>query len=105
MTDKKLYADRDIIELDDQGGHYVKHVMAMTSEKLHSKSDIAAELAFRDSRMAELESRIAERESSVKGLLHNLKVIKWELNQVKETECSKNSWDRVSLSLEFAEQD
>jgi len=45
MQDKKLYAQRDI-EL--QCNYYTRHVMAMTAEGLHSKSDIAAELAHRD---------------------------------------------------------
>jgi len=42
----------DFIEDSD---HYFKHVPAMTGEKLNSKSDIAAELAFRDERLAEFE--------------------------------------------------
>jgi hypothetical protein len=46
------YADRDIM---GQRDHYAKHVQAMTSENLHCKSDIAAELAHRDIRIAELE--------------------------------------------------
>ena len=41
----KLYAERNAIEL---GAFYTDHVMAMTSEGLHSKSDIACELAYRD---------------------------------------------------------
>jgi hypothetical protein len=46
MSDKpKLYATRDI---EAQGDAYIDHVMAMTTEGLHSKSDIAAELAHRD---------------------------------------------------------
>jgi len=52
-----LYADRDIIE---QGDHYSKHVSAMTSEGLHSKSDIAAELAHRDIQLEQAEARVAE---------------------------------------------
>ena len=48
----KLYAERDIENLDT----YFDHVMAMTGEALYSKSAIAAELAFRDNRIAELES-------------------------------------------------
>lgn len=39
------YADRDIIA---QGSYYLRHVSAMTAERLHEKSDIAAELAHRD---------------------------------------------------------
>ena len=34
--------------------HYSLHVSAMTTERLHEKSDIAAELAFRDARIDEL---------------------------------------------------
>lgn len=37
--------NRDVIR---QGKHYTNHVMAMTAEKLHSKADIAQELAHRD---------------------------------------------------------
>ncbi len=44
----KLYNERDIMALDEAGGFYSQHVMAMTSEQLHSKSDIAAELGYRD---------------------------------------------------------
>lgn len=49
------YAKRDIMALDKQAGHYWRHVNAMTAEGLHSKSDIAAELAYRDARIAQLE--------------------------------------------------
>lgn len=37
--------------------HYSRHVSAMTSEGLYGKSDIAAELAWRDQRIAELETQ------------------------------------------------
>jgi hypothetical protein len=42
------YADRDHMELDRDGNYYIRHVAAMTKEGLHAKSDIAAELAWRD---------------------------------------------------------
>lgn len=54
-TPGRLYADRDII---NQGPHYVAHVSAMTKEGLHSKSDIAAELAHRDIVAMELQDRL-----------------------------------------------
>lgn len=54
---EKLYAERDIEYQDD---HYLKHVSAMTTEDLHSKSAIAAELAHRDLRIKELEARNSE---------------------------------------------
>lgn len=53
------YADRDLFEL---GEHYVRHVRAMTAEKLHDKTDIAAELAFRDAELSSANERIAELE-------------------------------------------
>jgi len=45
---EKQYDERDAFKLDITGGYYGRHVQAMTREKLHSKSDIAAELAHRD---------------------------------------------------------
>lgn len=50
----KQYRKFDREELFDNELYSV-HVHAMTSEKLHSKSDIAAELAWRDKRIVELE--------------------------------------------------
>lgn len=46
--------NRDIIDQDLQGGYYFRHVNALTAEALHSKSDIAAELAHRDIVIASL---------------------------------------------------
>ena len=54
----KLYAERDIDGLDEDGNFYFKHVMAMTAESLHGKSAIAAELGYRDSRIVELQARL-----------------------------------------------
>lgn len=45
---EKLYKERNVAELDTAGNYYFKHVSAMTGENLHSKSDIAAELGYRD---------------------------------------------------------
>lgn len=53
----KQYADRDIMAM---GEYYARHVVAMTAEGLHDKADIAAELAYRDMRLAELERDLAE---------------------------------------------
>ena len=49
----KLYADRDSLAL---GQTYMNHVMAMTAEGLHAKSDIAAELAWRDKQIEALQA-------------------------------------------------
>lgn len=56
----KLYADRDIMELDELGNYYSDHVSAMTGEGLHSKSDIAAELGYRDLLINELSKELEE---------------------------------------------
>lgn len=45
------YAERDPIAL---GEHYFRHVNAMTGERLHSKADIAEQLAYRDALIREL---------------------------------------------------
>lgn len=55
---KKLYAHRDAEELDKAGGFYCAHVQAMTEESLHSKSEIAAELAYRDALIARLKEAV-----------------------------------------------
>lgn len=57
MSEVKQYAQRDIMELDEAGNHYIRHIDHMTREKLHSKSDIAAELGWRDMQIAELKAQ------------------------------------------------
>lgn len=49
-----VYKKRCIEGLDEAGGFYCKHVLAMTEEGLHDKSDIAAELGYRDMQMKKL---------------------------------------------------
>lgn len=71
MTDqRKHYAERDIMAMDRAGNYYCRHVSAMTGEGLHSKSDIAAELGFRDQRidaLLSLNAELLEALSSVLG--------------------------------------
>lgn len=57
MSEVKQYAQREIMALDEAGNHYIRHVDHMTREKLHSKSDIAAELGWRDMQIAELKAQ------------------------------------------------
>ena len=54
---KKLYTERNARK---QGQVYMDHVMAMTTEELHSKADIASELAHRDIRIDELEQALRD---------------------------------------------
>lgn len=53
----KLYSHRDTRALGIHE-HYFRNIEAMTSEGLHKKSHIAAELAVRDARIAELEEAL-----------------------------------------------
>lgn len=57
MSEEKQYAERDLMAMDYAGNHYCRHVSAMTREQLHSKSDIAAELGWRDLQIAELKAQ------------------------------------------------
>lgn len=85
---EKLYAgleERDPMQLDEAGDHYTKHVMAMTAEGLHSKADIAAELGYRDMRIAELEKINSELEKVVSySLLRQNDRLKAENAALKE---------------------
>lgn len=69
------YAERDIIEQED---YYVRHINAMTKEGLHSKSDIAAELAHRDISIFNLEQQLkaAKHEAVEQYLEGQLKSLK-----------------------------
>lgn len=55
VTPPRLYAPRDPVTLEP---HYSAHVAAMTSEGLHAKSLIAAELAWRDQEIARLQADV-----------------------------------------------
>ena len=57
---KRYDEERDIMQLDILGGYYGRHVSAMTSEGLHRKSAIAAELGYRDSVIDALRAENAE---------------------------------------------
>lgn len=48
-----LYPEQDIEMLGD---YYIRHVEAMTAEGLHEKSDIAAQLAWRDREIERLKA-------------------------------------------------
>ena len=57
MSEYKI-GGRHIIELDQDGDYYFKHVMAMTKEELYSKNDIAAELGWRDREIDRLRAEL-----------------------------------------------
>jgi hypothetical protein len=47
------------LEAGQDSDYFMVHMMAMTTEKLRSKGDIAGELAYRDQRIAEQAAEIA----------------------------------------------
>lgn len=66
----KQYAARDALALDKAGGYHMRHRMAMTTEGLHSKGDIADELAWRDMEIDRLRLELRAQEA-----LHHSKTL------------------------------
>lgn len=54
-------------DIESYGQHYFKHVSAMTVEALHSKSDIAAELAYRDCEIEKLRAELKDCHDAYQG--------------------------------------
>lgn len=84
----KRYAEREIDKLDFAGGFYSAHINAMTSEGLNSKSAIAAELAFRDFTIAQMQEYIMRLENKIDELLkHNEELSEniYELTEERDT--------------------
>lgn len=52
-----------------------------------------------------LTNEAEQQAATVTGLLHNLSVIEGELKQIKKEDCGGQAWNRISLAIEFAEQD
>ena len=51
----------------EMGDFYTKHVMAMTVEALHSKAEIAQELAWRDMQIEKLRDEIESLRECLEG--------------------------------------
>ena len=81
-----LYAERDIMDLATYSGH----VLHMTSEDLRSKSDIAAELAFRDEQITQLRE---ENERLKKDKI--LAPDGWQLVPIKPTGRMRHAYHRA----------
>lgn len=77
IMSENLYAERDIIQLDRDGNYYCQHVDRMTAEKLHSKSDIAAELGHRDQRIADLSKKLDQAIDRLDSTGRSLLLAEW----------------------------
>lgn len=64
----KQYAERNSFGLDQAGGYHMRHRMAMTSEGLHSKGDIADELGWRDQQIDTAQAIIAAQAAELERL-------------------------------------
>ena len=67
----KHYKERCAEELDVAGNYYMRHVVCLTGEKLHSKSAIAAELGYRDMVIDQLKEELAELKASIPQIQHD----------------------------------
>ena len=67
---QEQYGARDAMELDMQGEYYYRHVQAMTREGLGAKSDIAAELGYRDWQIDDLNHALTIALNSVEEISH-----------------------------------
>jgi len=65
MIDKQYDKDRDIVELDMLGNYYCRHVLALTRENLVGKSEIAAELGYRDLMIDRLQRKLDEANAEI----------------------------------------
>ena len=85
----KNYQNRNIQLLDKRGGYYFRHVSALTGEGLHSKSAIAAELAYRDAVIAHLVWEIKVAATAL------------ELNGTATLEGRRECAERLTAALDF----
>lgn len=91
---QNLYAERDHAALDVAGNYYCRHVDHMTREGLHAKSDIAAELGWRDMEIDRLLARVAELERTGSAV-----VARWDSPNWKDGTHTKDYIDALRAAL------
>jgi hypothetical protein len=82
------YSKRDLLSLEVNGEHYSKHVVAMTTEGLHSESSIAAELAYRDAEIDRLKKEIAGYELANRDLSNWHDALKFDYDELSANKSS-----------------
>ncbi|ECC3465576.1 hypothetical protein AA471_23515 [Salmonella enterica subsp. enterica] len=88
------YAERDAMQLDKDGGYYSRHIQAMTREGLHSKGDIAAELAWRDQQIEQLREKLKQLEEKHLRLLGVVVDYDWQRQRLHQAAEKVIAWNR-----------
>jgi hypothetical protein len=106
-NEQKLYAQRDVATMGD---FYSRHISAMTGEGLHDKSDIAAELAWRDLMLEEAALLIDQMRSALANKVKPTPEKFWTpaVNQavsVDVSTCDEDSTNRVFGVIKHCQSD
>lgn len=103
MSGIKQYDTETRLEAVMGTNHYGSHVHAMTAEKLHSKSDIAVELAWRDMKISDLLAKLEAAEKEIHDLRMKLSdagclLVEWK----QRVEKADKERDELEMSLNVA---
>jgi hypothetical protein len=82
----------------DYEPYFSRHLMAMTAEDLHSKGDIACELAYRDARIAELEEEIKR----LRGIVSQLDKVAGAAVRISKDSARSTNWFKLDAALKAA---
>ena len=99
MSKKKIYPEVCPMELDEKGGHYFRHVDAMTGEGLHCKGDIACQLGYRDMKIQSLQEQLKEAKEALQ------KIEKLERREDELLTRQRHSWCVASEALSNLKED
>ncbi|HHH1797271.1 TPA: hypothetical protein ACPZFV_003775 [Yersinia enterocolitica] len=103
MSEIKQYDTEVRLEAVMGTNHYGVHIHAMTAENLHSKSDIAVELAWRDLRIEQLIAQLEAAQKERDALKMKLSdagclLVEWK----QRVEKAENEHDLLAVQLEIA---
>ncbi|EBS2695444.1 hypothetical protein ZQ65_25665 [Salmonella enterica subsp. enterica serovar Newport] len=99
------YAERDAMQLDKDGGYYSRHIQAMTREGLHSKGDIAAELAWRDQQIEQLREKLKQAEEKNLRLLGFVDSYDWQRQRLHQAAEKVIAWNRQEAKDRYGDAD
>ncbi|EBW8393993.1 hypothetical protein A3X38_14655 [Salmonella enterica subsp. enterica serovar Florida] len=99
------YAERDAMQLDKDGGYYSRHIQAMTREGLHSKGDIAAELAWRDQQIEQLREKLKQAEEKNLRLLSFVDSYDWQRQRLHQAAEKVIAWNRQEAKDQYGDAD